>query len=63
MPDNLIELDYNQSFIEDIIKKIMNNIDNNGNGKIDFSEFILASIDKNSFLTSEKIKKAFDILD
>jgi Ca2+-binding EF-hand superfamily protein len=41
----------------------MNNIDNNGNGKIDFSEFILASIDKNTFLTSEKIKKAFDILD
>lgn len=63
MPDNLIELDYNQSYIEVIIKKIMNNIDNNGNGKIDFSEFILASIDKNSFLTSEKIKKAFDILD
>lgn len=34
-----------------------------GNGEIEFSEWIVASIDKNSLITDEKLKLAFALFD
>lgn len=34
----------------------MKYLDKNGNGKIDFSEFVLASLDKKVLLSREKLK-------
>ena len=34
-----------------------------GNGTIEFSEWIVASIDKNSLITEEKLRLAFGLFD
>ena len=34
-----------------------------GNGEIEFSEWIVASIDKNSLITQEKLEMAFALFD
>lgn len=41
----------------------MSLLDKNGNGKIDFSEFVLATLDKRSLLSREKLKKTFQLFD
>ena len=38
-------------------------IDIDNSGKIDYSEWIVATIDKNSLLTPNKLRMAFDMID
>ena len=46
-----------------LIQKIFNTIDFDHNGLITISEFITAAIDRKKFLTSKRLKKAFDMFD
>eukprot|EP00828_Plagiopyla_frontata_P020711 TRINITY_DN2654_c0_g1_i2.p2 TRINITY_DN2654_c0_g1~~TRINITY_DN2654_c0_g1_i2.p2 ORF type:complete len:152 (+),score=46.73 TRINITY_DN2654_c0_g1_i2:762-1217(+) len=44
-------------------EKIISEIDYNKSGKIDYSEFVVASINKEKFISNQKIFKAFQIFD
>ena len=43
--------------------KIYDDIDTSGDGEIEYSEWIVASIDRNSLLTKEKLEAAFNDFD
>ena len=45
------------------VDAIFNEVDLDGNGEIEFSEWIVASIDKNSLITNEKLELAFNLFD
>lgn len=45
------------------VEKIMQNVDTDKNGWIDYSEFISATIDKRKLLSKERLKTAFAIFD
>lgn len=45
------------------VDAIFNEVDLDGNGEIEFSEWIVASIDKNSLITDEKLQMAFNLFD
>lgn len=45
------------------VDMIWHNIDINGNGTIDFTEFQVAAINKTNVLTKQKLKKAFQLFD
>ena len=45
------------------VDAIFKEVDLDGNGEIEFSEWIVASIDKNSLITDEKLKLAFALFD
>ena len=45
------------------VNAIFNEVDLDGNGEIEFSEWIVASIDKNSLITQEKLEMAFKLFD
>ena len=47
----------------DEVDAIFKEVDLDGNGEIEFSEWIVASIDKNSLITDEKLKMAFNLFD
>ena len=47
----------------DEVDAIFKEVDLDGNGTIEFSEWIVASIDKNSLITDEKLKMAFALFD
>ena len=47
----------------DEVDAIFKEVDLDGNGEIEFSEWIVASIDKNSLITDEKLKMAFALFD
>ena len=49
--------------IEDEVSKIMNNIDINNDGYIDYNEFILTAFDKNKVFNEVQLKNIFDIID
>ena len=38
-------------------------MDKNNSGKIDYSEFVMATINKSSILTKERLEKAFQTID
>ena len=38
-------------------------IDNDNSGEVDFSEWIVAAIDKKALLTEENVQRVFDIFD
>ena len=44
-----------EEFVEDIIQSIMNTIDTNKSGLIDYSEFIVATIDRKNLFKEESI--------
>ena len=44
-------------------KKMMDCLDNDGSGQIDYTEFLQAAINKQSLLTRENIRKAFYYFD
>lgn len=48
---------------EEYVDKIMQAADADGNGEIEYSEWIVATVDKNVLLTDEKLKIAFDLFD
>lgn len=43
--------------------EIMKNLDKDGNGFIDYNEYITAAIDKAAMLNKDNLKAAFDLLD
>ena len=45
------------------VDAIFDEVDLDGNGTIEFSEWIVASIDKNSLITDEKLEMAFRLFD
>lgn len=45
------------------VEEIFAEVDLDKNGEIEFSEWVIASIDKTSLLTDEKLKIAFSIFD
>lgn len=51
------------SEIQGTVTGILNKIDVNGSGEIDFTEFVVATMNQQNMLNSEKIKKAFSIFD
>ena len=42
---------------------MMDELDSYGNGKINYSEFLAATVDVNTFLTEEKLKSVFCMFD
>ena len=46
---------------EDEVDKIMKLADFDGNGEIEYSEWVVATLDKQSLLTDEKLRTAFSI--
>lgn len=52
-------VDYNEQEIKEIIKKI----DIDGDGEINYSEFLMASLNQNALLSSEKLEMAFRMFD
>jgi len=46
-----------------IVKSILDNIDSNQNGEIDYNEFILASLNRKQLYTDNTLLKAFNKLD
>ncbi len=42
---------------------IIDSMDQDGDGKIDFDEFVTATFDRKKLLSKENIKKAFDMFD
>ena len=51
----------NQS--SEIVNEIFNTIDKDKSGKIDFDEFIIATVDRNKLLSHDNMIKAFKIFD
>jgi len=49
--------------VEDEVEKIFNNVDTDGSGKIEYSEWIIATINKENLCTPEKLEIAFSIFD
>lgn len=48
---------------EEEVIKILERVDADGSGEIDYSEWIVATIDKKKYLSDEKLKIAFQIFD
>ena len=53
---------FGNNTVEDA-EKIFDRIDNNKSGQIDYSEGVVATIDKKKLLTSDKLKAAFSLFD
>ena len=49
--------------VSSLVTSIVDQIDVNGSGEIDFTEFVVASISQTSLLHAKKIKKAFALFD
>ena len=45
------------------VQKLMNALDSDKDGYIDYTEFITGAIDKKKLLTQENLRKAFNLLD
>ena len=45
------------------VASIWSKVDMDGSGKIDYSEWVIATVNKRKFLTKEKLKKAFELFD
>lgn len=45
------------------VKDIFKKLDFNGNGSIDYSEFLIATIDMAVLMTEKKMKEAFNLFD
>lgn len=48
---------------EDEVDKIMKIADADGSGEIDYSEFVVATMDKRKLLSNEKLETAFNLFD
>lgn len=48
---------------EDEVDKIMRIADTDGSGEIDYSEFVVATINKRKLLSNEKLEAAFNLFD
>lgn len=52
-------VDYNEAEIQDLIKRI----DIDGDGEVNYSEFLMASLNQNALLSSERLELAFRMFD
>lgn len=48
---------------DEMIDQIYNKIDIDGSGQIDYSEFVVASMNEKELLSQEKLKAAFNMFD
>ena len=48
---------------EEVVDKIMKIADSDGSGEIDYSEFVVATMDKRKLLSNEKLETAFNLFD
>lgn len=48
---------------EEEVEKIMKIADADGSGEIDYSEFVVATMDKKKLLSNEKLETAFNLFD
>ena len=48
---------------EEEVDRIMKIADTDGSGEIDFSEWVVATMDKRKLLTNEKLESAFNLFD
>jgi calcium-dependent protein kinase len=48
---------------EEEVDKILAKVDANGSGEIDYSEWVVATINKEKLLSTEKLKAAFSLFD
>ena len=48
---------------QDEVERIMNTVDTDGNGWIDYSEFVMATLNKKNLLSDERLEAAFRIFD
>jgi len=54
---------YNEKKSEETVDKLMQKIDINNSGYIDYTEWVRATIDKHNILSKDKIETAFRIFD
>ena len=59
----LTKLNYSKSHIKKECNRIFESVDVDKSGRIEFSEFLQASVDKESLLTEEKLKTTFKWFD
>lgn len=45
------------------VDRVLKNVDSDGSGEIDYSEWIVAATDRKKLLTDEKLKVAFSLFD
>mmetsp|Transcript_24786 Transcript_24786/g.24294 ORF Transcript_24786/g.24294 Transcript_24786/m.24294 type:complete len:112 (+) Transcript_24786:1147-1482(+) len=50
-------------YAEDEVDRIMTIADADGSGEIDYSEFVVATMDKKKLLSNEKLETAFNLFD
>jgi calcium-dependent protein kinase len=50
-------------FAEDEVDKIMRTADIDGSGEIDYSEWLVATVNKKSLVSDEKLRNAFEFFD
>lgn len=48
---------------EEEVDRIMKYADTDGSGEIDYSEFVVATMDKRKLLSNEKLESAFNLFD
>jgi len=48
---------------EEEVDRIMKVADSDGSGEIDYSEFVVATMDKRKLLSNEKLEAAFNLFD
>lgn len=48
---------------EEEVNKMFIEIDIDGNGTIDYTEFVMATMTEKNFLTNEKLQQAFNMFD
>ena len=48
---------------EEHVDRIFKRVDGDGSGEIDYTEWVIATINKESLLTDEKLKRAFALFD
>lgn len=53
----------NDETVDDIYKDIMTKVDLDGDGKIDYEEFVNAAIDHRSLIREDNIKSIFNLFD
>ena len=51
------------ALVEEEVDKIMKIADTDGSGEIDYSEWIVATINKKKLLSNEKLESAFNLFD
>lgn len=61
--NGMIKIHGNKAFLNDQIDEMLENIDLNGNGVIDYSEFVTATADYQKLCTEKNLKQAFEKFD